>query len=102
MLQAMQDRLADAQRDLRHANDAEELRRIENDIALLNQQIAEQQRVVDDPQGAAQRVEESITRGLERERRPETTVGGVVRTKFINPHPPWHPPIFRIAISKRS
>jgi tetratricopeptide (TPR) repeat protein len=85
MLQAMQDRLADAQRDLRRANDPEERGRIENDIALLNQQIAEQQCVVDDPQGTARRVEESIARGLERERQPEKPPGGVVRTKFINP-----------------
>jgi len=95
MLQAMQDRLADAQRDLRRTNDSEERGRIENDIALLNQQIVEQQRVVDDPQGTAQRVEESIARGLERERQPERPVSGVGRTKFINPPPGMAPSYFQ-------
>src|SRR4029434_7540761 len=65
MLQAMKDRRADAQRDLRRADDPEERRRIENEIALLHQQIAEQQRVVDDPQGTPRRVEGSIAPGLE-------------------------------------
>jgi tetratricopeptide (TPR) repeat protein len=95
MLHTMQDRQADAQRDLRHVNAPEERGRIEHEIALLNQQIAEQQRVVDDPQGTAQRVEESIARGLERERQPERPLSGVVRTKFINPPPGMAPSYFQ-------
>ena len=61
-LQAMKDRLADAQRDLRRASDADRPR-IQDDIDLLTWQIAEQQRVVDDPQGTARRVEQSIAAG---------------------------------------
>src|SRR5262249_25424773 len=95
VLQSMKDRLADAQRDLRRANDPEERGRIENDIALLQQHIADQQRVVDDPKGAERRVEESIARGLERERQPEKPLGGVSRTKFINPPPGVAPGYFQ-------
>ena len=95
VLQGMKDRLADAQRDLRRAHDPEERGRIENEIALLQQDIADQQRVVDDPQGAERRVEESIARGLERERQPEKPLSGVSRTKFINPPPGVAPGYFQ-------
>ena len=94
VLQAMQDRLADAQRDLRRAGDADRAR-IEDDIALLQKQIAEQQRIVADPQAAARRVEESIARGLERERKPEKPVAGEARSKFINPPPGVAPNYFQ-------
>jgi tetratricopeptide (TPR) repeat protein len=92
-LQAMKDRLVDAQRDLRRAVDAMQRARIQDDVDLLVKQVAEQQRIVDDPQGAAKRVEESIARGLERERKPERPIAGVIRSKFINP-PPGIAPIY--------
>ena len=95
VLRGMKDRLADAQRDLRRAHDPEERGRIENDIALLQQDIADQQRVVDDPQGAGRRVEESIARGLERERQPEKPLSGASHTKFINPPPGVAPGYFQ-------
>ena len=94
-LQAMKDRLADAQRDLRRASDPTEQARIQDDMDLLRKQIAEQERVVADPQGAARRVEESIAAGLERERKPEKPVGGEARTKFINPPPGVAPTYFQ-------
>jgi hypothetical protein len=76
-LQALKDRLADARRDWRRVGDDDVARaRIEDEIEELIRQIAEQQRVVDDPQGAAERVAESIERGLERERQPERPVAG--------------------------
>jgi len=95
VLQSLQDRLADAQRDLRRAPTPEQEVRIQDEINELNQQIAAQQQVVDDPQGTARRVEESIARGLERERQPEQPVGGVARSKFINPPPGIAPSYFQ-------
>jgi len=89
-LQQLKDRLADDERDLRGA-DAAQQARIRAEIDLLRQQIAAQQQVVDHPQRAAQRVEESIARGLERERQPERPAAGIARSKFINP-PPFTPP----------
>jgi len=91
-LQQLKDRQADAQRDLRGA-DAAQQARIRAEIDLLRQQIAAQQQVVDHPQQAAQRVEESIARGLERERQPEKPAAGIARSKFINP-PPGVPPAY--------
>ena len=93
-LQAMKDRLADAQRDLRRATDADRPR-IQDDIDLLTRQIADQERIVADPGAAARRVEQSIAAGLERERQPERPVVGQVRTKFINPPPGVAPGYFQ-------
>src|SRR5262245_11767060 len=95
VLEAMKDRLADAQRDLQRASEPVEQKRIEDEIDELNRQIAEQQRVVADPQGTVKRVEESIARGLERERQPEKPSGGVARSKFINPPPGVAPSYFQ-------
>lgn len=53
VLQSLKDRLADAKRDLRRATDATQQTRIQDDIAQLEKQIIEQQRVVDDPKAAA-------------------------------------------------
>jgi len=91
-LQQLKDRQADAQRDLRGA-DAAQQARIRAEIDLLRRQIAAQQQVVDHPQRAAQRVEESIARGLERERQPEKPAAGIARNKYINP-PPGVPPAY--------
>jgi len=91
-LQQLKDRQADAQRDLRGADAAQQVR-IRAEIDLLRQQIAAQQQVVDHPEQAAQRVEESIARGLEREQQPEKPAAGVPRSKFINP-PPVVPPAY--------
>lgn len=95
LLQQMKDRLADAQRDLPRAADDAQKVRIQDDITQLEKQIAEQQRIVDDPEGAAKRVQESIERGLERERKPEKPVTGIARSKFINPPPGVAPSYFQ-------
>src|SRR6266508_5606359 len=94
-LRTLKDRRADAQRDLRRTADPTQQARIQDELALLEQQIADQQRIVDNPQAAAQRVEQSIVRGLERERQPEQPVAGAARSKFINlpPAPPPKPPV---------
>jgi tetratricopeptide (TPR) repeat protein len=95
VLRAMMDRLADARRDARRAHDAEERARIDDEIVLLERQIADQQRIVDDPQRAARRVEDNIARGLEHERRSVPQIGGVVHGKFINPPPSIAPTYFQ-------
>ena len=94
-LQELKYRLADAQRDLRRADDDAQRARIQDDITQLEKQVADQQRVVDDPEGAAKRVQESIERGLERERQPAKPVTGIARSKFINPPPGIAPTYFQ-------
>jgi tetratricopeptide (TPR) repeat protein len=93
-LQALRDRLADAQRDLRRATDADRPR-IQDDIELLTRQIADQERIAADPDAAARRAEQSIAAGLERERQPERPIAGRARTKFINPPPGAAPSYFQ-------
>lgn len=85
-LQALKHRLTDAQRDLPRAA-PEQQPRIQDDIAELQRQIAQQQSVIDNPQAAEQRVQQSIDRGLERVRQPEKPVSKETQTKFINPPP---------------
>jgi len=94
-LQALKYRLADAQRDLQREQDPQQRTRIQDDVAQLEKQIAEQQRVVDDPQAAAERVAASIAAGLEREREPQKPISGEARTKFINPPPMTAPSYFQ-------
>jgi len=94
-LQALKYRLADAQRDLQREKDAQQQIRIQDDLAQLEKQIAEQQRVVDDPKAAAERVAASIAAGLEREREPQKPISGETRTKFINPPPMTAPSYFQ-------
>ncbi len=95
VLQALKDRLADAKRDLRRATEVTQQTRIQDDLTLLEKQIAEQQRVIDDPEGTAARVAASIVAGLEREREPEKPISGAVATKFINPPPFTAPSYFQ-------
>lgn len=94
-LQALNDRLADAQRDLRRAQEPTQRQRIEAEIAELQAQIARQEQIVADPQAAAARVQQSIERGLERERQPERPLRGEARTKFIHPPPAIAPAYFQ-------
>ena len=94
-LQELKYRLADAQRDLRRADDDAQRARIQDDINQLEKQVGDQQRVVDDPEGAAKRVQESIELGLERERQPAKPVAGIARSKFINPPPGIAPTYFQ-------
>jgi tetratricopeptide (TPR) repeat protein len=94
-LQAMQDRLADAERDLVRENEPVQRARIEDEIELLQKQIADQQQVVANPQAAARRVTASIASGLERERQPERPSGAALNSKFINPPPGLAPGYFQ-------
>jgi tetratricopeptide (TPR) repeat protein len=92
-LQALKDRLADAQRDLRRAEEPAQQARIKDDIEQLKKDVAKQEEVVRDPVRAERRVEESIARGLERERTPERAPAP--RSKFINPPPGLAPTYFQ-------
>ena len=95
VLLEMKYRLADTQRELRRANDDAQKARIRDDITQLERQIVEQQQIVNDPEGAAKRVQQSIERGLERERQPTKPLTGVARSKFINPPPGLTPSYFQ-------
>jgi hypothetical protein len=85
VLQTLRERLADAERDLPRARNATERTRIETDLADLKRQVLDQQQLVEHPKQVAQRVEESIARGIEHERKPARPVSGL--TRFINPPP---------------
>jgi len=91
--QALKDRLADANRDLRRAEDAVQKTRIRDEIEFLKKQITDQEQIVKDPEGTKQRVEKSIVTGIERERQPVKPKTSVSRTKFIN-LPPGKAPIY--------
>jgi tetratricopeptide (TPR) repeat protein len=95
VLESLKDRLEDARRDHRRAESSDQQIRIEKEIILLKNQIVDQQHIIDDPEGAAKRVEESITRGIQQERQPEKPVGDITRTKFINPPPAIAPTYFQ-------
>jgi tetratricopeptide (TPR) repeat protein len=85
-LRALRYRLADAQRDLPRG-EADQQARIQEDIAELERQIAQQQAIIANPQAAEQRVKQTIDRGLERVRESAKPVSGMMHSKFINPPP---------------
>jgi tetratricopeptide (TPR) repeat protein len=87
--------LEDAERDLEYATETDRQKRIQKEIDELEQQIAPQQRVVDNPRESERSVQESITIGIELEREPEKPVSGTTRTKFINPPPLTAPTYFQ-------
>ena len=94
LLDELKHRLADANRDLRRAND-EEMPRIKAEIEELKTQIQAQQKVVDNPKKAEEQTEKNIQAGLERERQPEKPVAKKTSTKFINPPPGIAPTYFQ-------
>lgn len=94
ILQALNDRLEDAQRELPRAP-AEQQARIKDDITQLQKDIENQKRIIADPEGAKKQVEQSIKTAQERERQPERPVSGISHTKFINPPPGAAPDYFQ-------
>jgi tetratricopeptide (TPR) repeat protein len=94
-LRTLKDRLEDAERDLEYSTEPDQQARIQKDIDELQQQIARQERVVEDPEQEETRVAESIERGIQRERQPEKPVSGRTHTKFINPPPLIAPNYFQ-------
>ncbi len=93
-LQALKHRLADAERELPRA-EPEQQTRIRDDIDELERQIAQQQKIIDNPEAAEERVQKSIDAGLEGERKPAKPVGGIATGKFINPPPMIAPTYFQ-------
>jgi tetratricopeptide (TPR) repeat protein len=94
-LQELRYRLEDAQRELSRANAPAQRSRIETDIALLEQQIAEQRHALENPQSTLKRREENIAAGLERERQPQRVAAASTNNKFINPPPGVAPSYFQ-------
>jgi tetratricopeptide (TPR) repeat protein len=92
-LQALKERLADAERELPRAEEPERTR-IEQEIKELRQQIAAQEHVLANPQAASQDTQQRIASGLERERQPKRPVT-VRRVKFINSPPMTAPTWFQ-------
>jgi len=82
ILHTLKHRLNDAQRDLSRTPEDQ---RIKNEIAQLNQQIADQQQIIENPEKAQKRIEENIKHGIEKEQMPEKSSPSA---KFINPPPP--------------
>jgi tetratricopeptide (TPR) repeat protein len=72
-----------------------EQQRIENDLAVLEQKIHDQQRLVNDPRGAIRLSEESIDRGQERERAGEAPSADLSDMRCVNDPPPLFPNKFR-------
>ena len=85
-LQALKHRLSDARARVAACRPEQQVR-IREDIAELERQIAQQQKVIDNPKAAEQRVQQSIEVGLEGERQPARPVGGITVGKFIYPPP---------------
>jgi tetratricopeptide (TPR) repeat protein len=93
-LQALKDRLADAERELPRA-EPDQQARIQTDIDELQQEIARQQAIIDNPQAAVLQIDQSIAVGLEGERQPTKPVSGISPGKFINPPPVIAPTWFQ-------
>jgi tetratricopeptide (TPR) repeat protein len=94
VLQALIDRREDAERELPRARDLAQRARTQRELEELDRQIAEQRRLLDNPQAASQRTEERIASGLEREREPEQPPV-LHRAKFVNPPPVIAPTWFQ-------
>src|SRR5271166_2256702 len=63
------------------------------EIGELREQIERQQAIIADPEASRQRAEESISRGIEREKAPAEPVAPKAKTKFIN-RLPMIPPLY--------
>lgn len=93
-LQALKDRLLDAERDLQRSR-PENQPRVQADIDDLKKQIETQEKIVANPQAAEEQTKKNIEAGLERERKPEKPTVAETTTKFINPPPGVAPPYFQ-------
>jgi tetratricopeptide (TPR) repeat protein len=94
ILEALKDRLMDAERGLRRAKPEDEAR-IKAEMDDLKAQITRQAEIVRDPQAAQAQTQKNIETGLEREREPAKPVAGKSSTKFINPPPGIAPTYFQ-------
>jgi tetratricopeptide (TPR) repeat protein len=94
VLQDLRDQLAEAERELPRA-DPGQRPRVRQDIDDLNERIAEQERVVADPQAATRQTEERIAAGLEQQRQPERPEVAPARARFVNQPPVAAPGYFQ-------
>jgi tetratricopeptide (TPR) repeat protein len=86
VLQDLRYQLTEAERELPRAA-PDQRPRIMQDVQQFQQRIADQSRLVADPQAAQRRTEERIAAGLEQQRQPERPVAPPSRAKFVNPRP---------------
>ena len=94
VLQELRNQLAEAERELPRADPAQRPR-VEQDIEDLRKRIAEQQRLVADPEGAARRTQERIAAGIAVQQHPERPTAGPARAKFVNEPPVAAPGYFQ-------
>lgn len=94
VLHSLNERLADAKRDLARA-EQDQRRRIEDEISELTQEVKAQEYAIAHPQAAAKETEKRIDSALERERQSAEPVQPESRTKFINPPPARAPTWFQ-------
>ena len=96
VLRELQYQLADAERDLDRAEDDQDRSQVQSDIDVLQERIAEQERIVADPQAAQRETERRVERGLEEQRTPAPAPkAGDARVRFINPPPARAPSYFQ-------
>lgn len=94
LLYSLKFRLADAQRDLRRANDLSRTR-VEKEIEELTLEINRLERLIQSPTTAAAQSQQSIKARIEIERQPRQHMEMERRAKFINPPPMLAPPHFQ-------
>ena len=91
-LYLLEQRLGDAERDLRRTSQPQEQVRIEEEIAELRNEIATQREALENPAAAIERVERNIERGMQAERAgtptPDETLGRVIN------RPPGSAPMY--------
>jgi hypothetical protein len=96
VLRELRFRLADAERELPRAREEGERTRIRQEMVDLRARIAEQERVVADPVGAAAEADKRIAVGLEVQREPpRPQPRRVAHAKFVNPPPMTAPTYFQ-------
>ncbi len=94
ILHSLGERLSDAKRDLRRADEGDRAR-IEAEIESIEGEIALQRQIIADPESAKQKTKARIESALERERQPAEPVHAKTVSKFINPPPATAPSWFQ-------
>ena len=93
MLRTFEERLADADRDLRRA-DGPDRSRILDEMATLRQQIVLQREAVENPSGVARRIQDSVAEGLAQEH-PVPPIVSKARCQVVNVPPGTVPRYFQ-------
>jgi len=95
VLRQLEHQLADANRDLRRADDPLSQQRYRDEIDLLREQILAQREVVEAPDQVAGRVRERVVRGIEQERAPRPAPRTAARCRIVNASPGTVPRYFQ-------